>query len=231
MRRPLVIGGVGLVALIGGLVALAPASLVGARLAEVPGARIGGVEGTAWRGKAEAASVGPVDLGVARWRLELLPLLGGRSDLALETERMGRARLRRADGETWIEARRVVAPLGAPGLGTADVVVTDVAATLADDGSCRSARGAVTASPAGEASQTGELTGPLSCRDGRLVADLAGGPLRATWEADGRAGTWRLAARWTTADPATLNALAAKGFVRTPDGAEGVWTGLLRPPG
>ena len=231
MRRPLVIGGVGLVALIGGLVALAPASLVGARLAEVPGARIAGVEGTAWRGTAEAASVGPVDLGATHWRLRLLPLLGGRTDLALETERMGEVRLRRADGETRIEARRLVAPLRAPGLGAADVVLTDVDATLADDGACRSARGAVTASPGGEASLAGDLTGPLSCRDGRLVADLSGGPVRATWEADGRTGTWRLAARWTTADPATLNALAAEGFVRTPDGAERVWSGLLRVAG
>lgn len=196
------------------LVFRAPATLVTGRVAEaVPGLRIDGVSGSAWRGSAASATLRGERLGAIEWRLTPTALLGGAAagDVVLAAPGVElRARFRAGlDGRTvrvddadglvplaWLE--RITGARGPLG-GTVTLVGASVevdGGRVVDAAGTARLTDAVVTRP--QRIALGDFTLALSARDGWLngeVVDATGpvdiaGDVRAAldrrWEVDAR---------------------------------------------
>lgn len=183
-------------------------------------------EGTIWSGRLTAASWRGLGLGDPQVGLD--PLRGG-VRVRADGEVRGTAVLRPgglADADAVLPLARI-----APGLPLRGELALADADVRMDAGRCGSARGRVEVRGARFGPAAVTLAGPLACREGRLVAPLAGEAagvvVEVTLSLDG-AGRYEAVTRLRATDPAVLAGAGAAGFERGLDGFARTDRGVLR---
>ena len=197
-------------------VIFAPVSLlVQPLLQAAPGVSIAGASGSIWNATLRSVSVNDIQLGDLSVRLSPLSLIGGRPEAEIVSEGPLRSARLRPDGrsarlekvsiETDLAALSRRAP---PGV---QLKVARGAARLAPSG-CLEASGAITLTDT-SGRLPGAITGPLTCLNGTLLADVglegqaAQGRLVLTDSPDGG-----LSITAESEDPTLRAALAGLGF-------------------
>ncbi|WP_265587563.1 type II secretion system protein N [Sphingomicrobium arenosum] len=180
------------------------------------------VAGSVWSGRIGDAMLGRERLGSFDVALRPLPLVIGRTEVAVERlgdpdgPLSGRFFLSGpSEGVASLDGRVAIAGLVAP--LPIEALRFDRVDALFDTGGCKQAQGTVTAIPAAAiAFLGGELSGPVSCaEDGRVVALLSGPrgaeEVELALDAEGNLET---IVTISGAPPALGEALAAYGFAR-----------------
>ncbi|WP_417482089.1 type II secretion system protein N [Maricaulis sp.] len=225
-----------IIALLTGLIATLPLKLVLGQTASGLDLRQAEIHGSIWNGTIRGARLGQRSMRQVQIHTRPWPLLGGRlaidwvlADAAFRGRGLARIDLH---GDWQLrDARLVGLPVrldlpDIPGLTEAAVITVSLDRLAFADGHCADASGAMTADLSGSLPQefglaVPELTGPLLCRDGKLVAELGGESEDMTIAAEAVFATagveWSVGIATTNADLDT--ALAYSGF----NLEDGVW--------
>ncbi|WP_417488513.1 type II secretion system protein N [Maricaulis sp.] len=224
------------VALLTGLIATLPLKLALGLTADGLDLTRAEIHGSVWNGTIRGARLGQFSMRRAQIHTRPWPLLGGRlaidwvlADAGLRGSGLARIDLH-GDWQV-LDTRLVGVPVrlgvqDVPGLTEAAIITVSLDRLEFTDGHCAVVSGAMTADLSSDLSQEfgvvlPELTGPLECRGGKLVAILAGESQDMTIAAEAILAVtgveWSVGISTTNADLG--NALAYSGF----NIEDGVW--------